>query len=232
MTSADLGATFGGSGPCPGWGAPISADHAYSCTSCGAPLVGTDPVTTGATTTGPATTDPAVAAIAVPTLPQPPPATLPPPPSACRPEEPRAPSSAPHPGPGPVGLGAPWGQRYPPPAPGAYPAPYAGPYPAPFQPYPGYYVMPVPAPRTNPLAIASLVLGILWLWWVGSILAVIFGHIALSQMKKRPGSESESGRGIAIAGVVLGWVGVSTAVAFMLLFVVVAVTGHSSSSSG
>ena len=90
----------------------------------------------------------------------------------------------------------------------------------------------MPAPRTNPLAIASLVLGILWLWWVGSILAVIFGHIALSQIKKRPAGESDSGRGIAIAGVVLGWVGVTSAVAFILLFVVITATGHSSSSSG
>src|SRR3954447_17900098 len=38
--------------------------------------------------------------------------------------------------------------------------------------------------RNNGLAIASMVLGIVWLYWVGSILAVIFGHIALSQIKK------------------------------------------------
>ncbi len=61
-------------------------------------------------------------------------------------------------------------------------------------------------PKTNGLAIASLVLGIIWLFWLGSILAVIFGHIALSQTKKDP---SISGRGMAIAGVTLGWVGVA-----------------------
>src|SRR5688572_14502250 len=33
-------------------------------------------------------------------------------------------------------------------------------------------------PATNGLAIASLVLGILWLWWIGSILALVFGYIA------------------------------------------------------
>jgi|TARA_B100000315_G_scaffold220659_1_gene223525 hypothetical protein len=50
-----------------------------------------------------------------------------------------------------------------------------------------------------------MVLGILWLYWVGSILAVIFGHVALSQIKKDP---SIGGRGMAVAGVVLGWIGV------------------------
>jgi hypothetical protein len=49
-----------------------------------------------------------------------------------------------------------------------------------------------------------MVLGILWLYWIGSILAVIFGHVALSQIQKDP---SIQGRGMAVAGVVLGWVG-------------------------
>jgi len=55
------------------------------------------------------------------------------------------------------------------------------------------------------LAIASMVLGIVWLYWLGSVLAVIFGHVALSQMRKDP---SIRGRGFAIAGVTLGWIGV------------------------
>jgi len=48
------------------------------------------------------------------------------------------------------------------------------------------------------MAIASLVLGIVWLWWIGSILALVFGYIALGQIKQR----HEGGRGMAIAGVV------------------------------
>ena len=36
--------------------------------------------------------------------------------------------------------------------------------------------------RNNGLAIASMVLGIVWVYWIGSILAVIFGHVALSQI--------------------------------------------------
>lgn len=74
------------------------------------------------------------------------------------------------------------------------------------------------------MAIASMVLGILWLWGVGSILAVIFGHVALSQVRRR----NENGRGMAIAGVVLGWVGLAGMVLFI---VVVAVTASNTSGS-
>jgi Domain of unknown function (DUF4190) len=48
-----------------------------------------------------------------------------------------------------------------------------------------------------------MVLGILWLWWVGSILAVVFGHVSLHQIR----SSGQSGRGLAIAGLVLGYLG-------------------------
>lgn len=59
---------------------------------------------------------------------------------------------------------------------------------------------------TNGLAIASMVLGILWLYWLGSILAVIFGHCALAQIRRT----GEGGGGLAVAGLVLGWIGVGT----------------------
>ncbi|MCL6549942.1 MAG: DUF4190 domain-containing protein [Acidothermus cellulolyticus] len=73
------------------------------------------------------------------------------------------------------------------------------------------------SPPTNGFAIASLVLGILWLWWIGSILALIFGYVGLSQIRQR----KERGRGLAIAGVVLGWVGIG----LLLIDVVAAVAG-------
>ena len=61
---------------------------------------------------------------------------------------------------------------------------------------------------TNGLAIASLVVGLLWMWWIGSILAVVFGRVALKQIAR---SESgQSGRGLAIAGIVLGYIGLAT----------------------
>jgi cytochrome c553 len=70
-------------------------------------------------------------------------------------------------------------------------------------------------PRVNGLAVASLVLGILWLMWIGSILALVFGYIARNQIDRT--SDAESGRGMAIAGIVLGWVGVGTLVLMVAL---------------
>jgi hypothetical protein len=60
---------------------------------------------------------------------------------------------------------------------------------------------------TNGLAIASLVLGIIWIYWIGSILAVIFGHVALNQLGKP--DNQQGGRGMAIAGLVLGYIGLA-----------------------
>jgi hypothetical protein len=77
------------------------------------------------------------------------------------------------------------------------------------------------APSTNGLAIAALVLGILWLYWVGSILAVIFGHVALSQINRT----GQQGRGLAIAGLVLGYIGVGFLV-LVIVIGIVASTAH------
>ena len=81
------------------------------------------------------------------------------------------------------------------------------PPPVPATPVP-YYSPQVGYPTTNGLAVASLVAGLLWLGWFGSILAVIFGHIAIGQIKRSGGRES--GTGLAIAGLVLGYMGVAT----------------------
>ena len=74
--------------------------------------------------------------------------------------------------------------------------------------------------RTSGLAIASMVLGILWIYWLGSILAIIFGHIAISQSGKDP---SLRGKGMAIAGIVLGYVGLG----ILVLAIIVAATADS-----
>ncbi len=97
--------------------------------------------------------------------------------------------------------------EYPPPPPGY-----------PYGPPPGtpYYVV---QRRTNGLAIASMVLGILWIYWIGSILALIFGYIARKQIKER----GDDGNGMAIAGIVLGWIGVATLVVMLGVFIWVGV---------
>lgn len=103
------------------------------------------------------------------------------------------------------------------------PQPYGQPYgpPAPYYPPVPYYPPAYPPPQsTNGLAIASMVLGILWLYWIGSILAVILGFVARNQIKQR----REAGDGMAIAGIVLGIVGVVTLV---IVIIFVAAVAHS-----
>ena len=130
---------------------------------------------------------------------------------------------------GPYGYGA-SGPAIPPARGYAYPAPGQPPpgygYPAPGPPRPGWYGPPPhgqpglpsywsygpPAGRTNGLAIASMVLGMLWMWWIGSILAVILGHVALSQIR----SSREGGRGLAIAGLALGYLGLAAGAVFFI----------------
>ncbi len=78
--------------------------------------------------------------------------------------------------------------------------------------------------RTNGLAVASLVLGILWIGGLGSLLALIFGIIGLRTIDRSEGTET--GRGLAIAGIVLGAVGVS----FIVVIIAVAFLGSAASS--
>jgi hypothetical protein len=78
--------------------------------------------------------------------------------------------------------------------------------------------------RTNGFAIASLVLGCVGIFTcgLGSVLAVIFGFIARSQIRQR----GEQGNGMALAGIILGFV-------FLALFVIwVIVVAVTSSSNG
>lgn len=72
------------------------------------------------------------------------------------------------------------------------------------------------APTTNGLAVASLVFGILWLFYVGSLLALVFGYIGKSQIDASEGLQS--GRGLAVAGIVLGWIGVGLFVLTIVVF--------------
>jgi peptidyl-prolyl cis-trans isomerase B (cyclophilin B) len=80
-----------------------------------------------------------------------------------------------------------------PPPYGAYPPPPYGGYPADHFGYPAGY----PPPKsTNSLAIVSLVCA-----FVFAPLGILFGHMSLSQIKKT----GEEGRGLAIAGLVIGY---------------------------
>jgi uncharacterized membrane protein len=74
---------------------------------------------------------------------------------------------------------------------------------------------PVAMPKTDGLAVASMVLGIVWVYWIGSILAIIFGAVAIHRINQSNGWRT--GKGMAIAGLVLGLVGIAS-----LIFVFIA----------
>ncbi len=107
------------------------------------------------------------------------------------------------------------GTPVPPPPPPSGPAPAYGAVPpatpAPSYPQPATAYGQPPATKTNTLAIVSLVAsiaGIVILWGIGSIAAVICGHISLSQIKKT----GEQGRGMALAGLIIGYAGIVLAI--------------------
>jgi len=77
------------------------------------------------------------------------------------------------------------------------------------------------APRqTSALAVVSLVMGIAsWtvLPFVASIVAIITGHMARAEIRRRP--HELEGDGMALTGLVLGWVMVGAVVAAILVFI-------------
>jgi hypothetical protein len=119
----------------------------------------------------------------------------------------------------------------PPPAP-AYGAPQAQPPAAPAygqqpaygQPAPAYgqpaAAYGQPAKKTNVLAIVSLIAsiaGFVIAWGIGSIVGIICGHISLGQIKKT----GEEGRGLAVAGLIVGYIGLALAILSVIILAIV-----------
>jgi hypothetical protein len=71
---------------------------------------------------------------------------------------------------------------------------------------------------TNGFAIASFVCGLVWVWWIGSLAAIAFGHTALRQIARSGGAQG--GRGLAIAGLALGYIGLVTVLITFIAVVV------------
>lgn len=81
--------------------------------------------------------------------------------------------------------------------------------------------MSVPVKTTSTLAVISLVAGILgWtlLPFLGSLGAIITGHMARGEIRRSAGALD--GNGLAIAGLVLGWGSVIVTIVSVLLVVV------------
>jgi hypothetical protein len=70
---------------------------------------------------------------------------------------------------------------------------------------------PLQSQKTNGFAIASLICSLLCI----SLLGIIFGHVGLSQINRN----REGGRGLAVAGLILGYIGlVATIAIYALVF--------------
>ena len=92
--------------------------------------------------------------------------------------------------------------------------------------YPAYQI---PVAPTSGLAIASMVCGIVGIitcYFAGllGLPAVICGHLAMSQINGS--SLPMSGRGMAIAGLVLGYLGIVMSVGFIAFFVFAISSAH------
>ena len=72
------------------------------------------------------------------------------------------------------------------------------------------------------MAIASLVLGIVGFW----PLALVFGYVGKGQIDRSGGREG--GRGLAIAGIVLGYVGLAFTILVILFLVLAFAAGGAS----
>ncbi|WP_081710122.1 DUF4190 domain-containing protein [Arthrobacter sp. 35W] len=91
--------------------------------------------------------------------------------------------------------------------------------------WPSEYPAPAkPAGPTNTLAIVSFVLA-----FFVSIAAIVTGHIALNQIKRT----GEGGRGLAIAGLVIGYVSVVAGIVLsVVLVLMLLVAGQQSQHRG
>ncbi|MEU5880963.1 DUF4190 domain-containing protein [Spirillospora sp. NPDC047279] len=109
--------------------------------------------------------------------------------------------------------------------------PYAQQYP-PAQVQHHYYGAAPVAVRTNGMATASMILGIIGIFTCGfgSILAIIFGHVAHSQIRRT----GEGGHGLAVAGLIMGYLMFVLGLLYVLFVVVwgFALWGAAGTSSG
>ena len=71
------------------------------------------------------------------------------------------------------------------------------------------------AAKTSGLAIASLVSGFLFFIFPAGVLAIVFGHVASSQIRKSNGRLK--GAGIALTGMILGYAGIALVIVILLI---------------
>jgi hypothetical protein len=78
-------------------------------------------------------------------------------------------------------------------------------------------VAPAKERATNGKAIGSLLMGVIGVTgfpFVASVVAVILGHMARKEMK----TDGKQGQGLALTGIILGWIGITLVVLAALIF--------------
>jgi hypothetical protein len=96
-------------------------------------------------------------------------------------------------------------------------------------------VAPVPSAvpqfaKTNSLAITSLICGLAQMMFgpLATVPAVVCGHMARGQIRRT----GEQGAGMALAGLILGWIGVGFTVLLVIIAVLAVVAVSSSGGAG
>jgi Domain of unknown function (DUF4190) len=93
----------------------------------------------------------------------------------------------------------------------------------------GGYAQPVPVRQTNGLAIAAMVVALAGILMCGipSIVGAIMGHVARRQIRER----GEDGDGMALTGVIVGWIVFGLSAVGWLLYVLLIVWAVNESST-
>ena len=100
------------------------------------------------------------------------------------------------------------------------------------QPSANYYQGPM-APATSGYAIASLIcslLGYIGVFGFGPLLGIIFGHLALREIDRSNGMLQ--GRGIAQAGLILGYIALGLVALVVIFFALIFIVGAGASMFG
>jgi hypothetical protein len=69
--------------------------------------------------------------------------------------------------------------------------------------------------ETNTLAVLSFVVSLFWFFGLASIVAIVLGSLALSQIERTDGRQP--GKGLAMLGIALGLIGVVAAIIFVVM---------------
>lgn len=86
---------------------------------------------------------------------------------------------------------------------------------------PPYGAQPFGAQRpTNGMAIAALICGVcqVFFWLLTGIPAIVLGHLARRQIRQT----GEAGDGMALTGMILGYIGLALTVLFVVIVVIIA----------